>query len=518
MLRERRNAFAFWFGSAIVTLGVVLHLPMFWMARNMGFRLAGMPMDSGMLAGMALIVVGVIVAGYGLLPKGDLSHKHDGFRTMVPPEDAPLTRPHWMLMAVLAAALIIDIMKPASLGFVTPGMRDEYGISAATVALLPFSALVGTTVGSFVWGALADLYGRRASILLSSVMFIGTSICGAMPSLWWNVFMCFLMGAAAGGMLPVAYALLAELMPTKHRGWSLVLVGGIGAVGGYFAASALSSVLQPIFGWRIMWFLNLPTGLAMIALSPLLPESARFLQHMGRMEEARAVLARFGTIAVTSEAVEEDDDFVHLPPVAPEYVGTTIALTVAALTWSLVNFGLLLWLPGALVAEGNSVGLASAIIARSTLFAAPTILIATYLYSTWSTKGALMAMIAITAAGLAAFLLRDTRAIPFLDNPVVPLVLIIVGSTGVISMLLPYAAENYPVKIRGRATGWIAGWSKLGGLLAQGLSSVALVPAIGMAAGGIAGLCVLSFGLIAVFGHETKGRDLRQLEGVTKRA
>jgi putative MFS transporter len=256
----------------------------------------------------------------------------------------------------------------------------------------------------------------------------------------------------------------------------------------------------------------------MIALSPLLPESARFLQHMGRMEEARAVLAQFGTVAVSSEEREEDDDLVHLPPVAPEYVGTTIALTVAALTWSLVNFGLLLWLPSALVAEGNSVGLTSAIIARSTLVAAPTIIIATYLYSTWSTKGSLMAMIAITAVGLAAFLLRDTGTIPLLDSPVVPLVLIIVGSTGVISMLLPYAAENYPVKIRGRATGWIAGWSKLGGLLAQGLSTLALVPAIGTAAGGIAGLCVLSLGLIAVFGHETRGRDLRQLEGATERA
>ena len=147
----------------------------------------------------------------------------------------------------------------------------------------PSRRLCGTVVGSFVWGLLADIYGRRASILLSSVMFVGTSICGAMPSFWWNVFMCFMMGAAAGGLLPVANALLAETMPTKHRGWSLVLVGGIGAIGGYFAASALSALLQPLFGWRIMWFLNLPTGIILIALSPFLPESARFLQHMGRI-------------------------------------------------------------------------------------------------------------------------------------------------------------------------------------------------------------------------------------------
>ncbi len=45
-----------------------------------------------------------------------------------------------------------------------------------------------------------------------------------------------------------------------------------------------------------MWFLNLPTGLLLIALSPFLPESARFLMHMGRTAEAQAILARFGAV------------------------------------------------------------------------------------------------------------------------------------------------------------------------------------------------------------------------------
>ena len=166
----------------IITIGVGLHLPMFLMARDMNYMLAGMPMDTGMLAGMALIVLGILVAGYGLCPR-TLGSLHQGDSPLASssrrPEDAPLTSAHWRLMLVLAAALIIDIMKPASLGFVTPGMRMEYGLDrAAAVALLPFSALSGTVVGSFVWGLLADIYGRRASILLSSVMFVGTSICG----------------------------------------------------------------------------------------------------------------------------------------------------------------------------------------------------------------------------------------------------------------------------------------------------------------------------------------------------
>src|SRR6185437_11814741 len=78
------------------------------------------------------------------------------------------------------------------------------------------------------------------------------------------------------------------------RGWCLVLVGGIGSIGGYFATSALSALLQPTFGWRIMWLINLPIALILVALSAVLQESARFLQSMGRVREARETLARFG--------------------------------------------------------------------------------------------------------------------------------------------------------------------------------------------------------------------------------
>ena len=518
MHNERRSAVAFWLGSLIVAIGVVLHLPMYWMGRSMGFMLAGMPMDSEMYAGMALIVLGIVSAGYGLLPNAAVSADHHLPETLAPPEDAPLTRSHWLVMAVLALGLVIDIMKPASLGFVTPGMRVEYQIGKAAVALLPLSALAGTTLGSFVWGALADIYGRRAAIMLSAVMFIGTSICGAMPSFWWNVFMCFLMGAAAGGMLPVAYALLAELMPTKHRGWCLVLIGGIGALGGYFAASGLSAVLQPTFGWRIMWFLNLPTGLMLIALSPLLPESARFLMHVGRIHEARLTLARFGVVKQIAPVTEVESGDVHtpVPPVEPRYLGPTIALTLAALAWSLVNFGVLLWLPSALAASehidvGHAVGAAGSIIAKSTLLSAPVVLGCVWLYSAWSTKWSLVAMTAVMTGGLIALLLREV-GVGFLSNPLVPVTLLVVGASGVIAILLPYTAENYPIRFRGRATGWIAGCSKLGGLFAQGLSALALVPTLGVSAAVIAVLSGASLVLVAIFGRETKGRDLRDLE------
>jgi putative MFS transporter len=517
LFSDRRSPAAFWLGTLLTVAGVLLHLPMFVMARSMHYRLAGMPMGNGMLFGMALIIGGIAAALYGLRPKeasteGGLLHER-----IRAPEDAPLTLWHWTAGGALAMALVVDTMKISSLGFVIPGMQVEYGISSAGVALLPLSALSGATLFSFMWGALADHYGRRATILLSGVMFIGTSICGAMPSFQWNLVMCFLMGGSAGGMLPVAYALLAEIMPTRHRGWSLVLIGGAGTLGGYLVASGMSAVLQPEFGWRIMWFLNLPSGLLLIALSPLIPESARFLIHIGRPAEARATLARFGSVIVSPGNDWDEEaklDHSRLPPTDTRYVGTTVALTVVALAWGLVNYGVLLWLPGQLIAEGRDIGVAAAIIARSTFISVPVIALAAVLYSRWSTKGALLVMVGISAVGLVTVVLRES-GVHAATDPVIAITLLIVGSTGVISILLPYTAESYPLRIRGRATGWVAGISKSGGLVCQGLGSLALVPLIGTAALETAVPVVLGLALLALYGHETRGRDLRVLERIS---
>src|SRR3954464_14280879 len=80
----------------------------------------------------------------------------------------------------------------------------------------------------------------------------------------------------------------------------LVLLGGLGTTGGDLVASACAAWLEPQYGWRILWFLNLPTGLLLIALNRYLPESPRFLAHIGRNDEARAVLARYGVRVIDS--------------------------------------------------------------------------------------------------------------------------------------------------------------------------------------------------------------------------
>jgi putative MFS transporter len=290
-----------------------------------------------------------------------------------------------------------------------------------------------------------------------------------------------------------------------------VLVGGLGAVGGYFAASGLSALLQPIFGWRILWLLNLPTGLSLVLLGVLIPESAKFLLARGRREEAQQVMERFGSMARKTRPAEQ----VALergPAVAltgKAFFGKLVALSLAAICYGLVNFGLLLWLPADLVAKGYSMELTSSLLAQSALIAFPTIFVAAYVYSRLSTKWSVVGSVAVALAGLIGVFALE---LDLIGSPVLPVALLIVGTNALIAMLLPYAAESFPLRIRGRTTGTVAACSKAGGMLAQLLAILALVPQLDIVSVIIFVPTVAALMLVAWFGKETRGRDLRDLD------
>jgi putative MFS transporter len=187
------------------------------------------------------------------------------------------------------------------------------------------------------------------------------------------------------------------------------------------------------------------------------------------------------------------------------------ALVMAALCWSFVNFGLLLWLPTDLATRGYSVELASGILARSSLVALPTIALAAWLYARVSSKWTLVAMIALTVVGLVGALLP---AAWLSQEPVliVVIALLIVGTNGTIAVLLPYTAENYPLGMRGRATGLVAGSSKFGGVGVQLAALAGFIPTLVGAAAVLLVPAAASAGLIAWAGRETRGRSLRELE------
>lgn len=592
---SRRAVFAA--GSVLVVAGVALHVPAYWSMRDEHFMMAGMGMDPAMTTGMVLMVLGLGAAAWSLLPTRErTAARTSQARTTryAALDGAGFGRAHRALVAVLSVALVVDTMKPASLGFTVPGMRAEYGLSAAEASLLPLVAIGGTIAGSVLWGWLADLYGRRSTILLSALMYVATSVCGFMPSFGWNLVMCALMGMAAGGMLPTVYSLMSESVPARRRGWIVVAQSGFGAATGYLVASGCSTLLVPHYSWRILWLLGLPTGLLLLVLRRWIPESPRFLIETGQHEEAARVMARYGiravpAIAEDAEVAEDAGDRAtgaatgtpaavapaadgapgtrvnrsgpvgsderqsggdpgtrvnhRLTPagsdaepadgtgpvttagpgtgsrrfarlLSPPYRLQTWVIVLFAVSWGIVNWGFITFLPNFLTSAGAGTQ-ASSLLFLSSALALPATGVAAALYARWSSRKAMCLYAGATALVLTGYaVLRPERA-GHGGAMVVLTALLLITSGGMIALLAPYATEVYPTALRATGSGVAAAGGKAGGLFgplllssAPRLEGLALVSAVPLVAAGL---------VLWRYGTETRGKPLVEAVGPVRR-
>lgn len=506
-----------------VVAGVILHLPMYVEARDMGFHLAGMPLDVSMIVGMVLIVTGLAATFYGLIPRDHANARVSDVHIRVKAlDEVPISKRHVALMLVMAAAVTIDVMKPATLSFVLPGMTREYGLrsplhQSGTIpaALLPLAGITGTVLGSFLWGWMGDRLGRRPSILMAAMTFIATSICGSMPSFTLNMVMCFIMGLGVGGMLPIMFTIMAETIPARHRGWLLVLIGG-DVAGAYIVTSWLAAALVPSLSWRILWLIGFPTGILLILLSRWIPESPRFLLARGRTDEAAAIMERYGAVIVreperaTDPASAAGSRFDQL--FRPPFLRATLVVVLLGLGVGLVSFGFQLWIPSNLQKLGFAEGDANRMLRNSAIIGFPLNFLVAWLYGFWSSKKTLILVVTLTALSLFGFVVAGNSVA---TNRVLLYALLIMpiwGISSVVAVLSAYSTEIFPTRLRSRGSGLAAGISKAGGVAIITLVVFAIAPP-SIADTALIGAVPLALAALAIafYGPETRNRQLEEI-------
>jgi EmrB/QacA subfamily drug resistance transporter len=130
-----------------------------------------------------------------------------------------------------------------------------------------FTAYLLAEIASIpLWGRLADMYGRKRIFLLGMIIFlVGSALCGASTSMGELILFRAMQGVGAGCLLPVAQTIVADLYTLEQRARLSAVMSSV---------FGFSSVIGPLIGgfltdhlsWRWVFYVNLPIGIAAIAL------------------------------------------------------------------------------------------------------------------------------------------------------------------------------------------------------------------------------------------------------------
>jgi EmrB/QacA subfamily drug resistance transporter len=140
--------------------------------------------------------------------------------------------------------------------------------------------LLASTVSTPLWGKLGDLYGRKPLFQASIVLFLaGSALCGLSQNMVELIVFRAVQGLGAGGLLVLAQAIIADVVPPRDRGRYQGLFGavfGVTSVGG----PLLGGFFVDTLSWRWIFYLNLPIGAAaLLVIALALPAASEQRHH-----------------------------------------------------------------------------------------------------------------------------------------------------------------------------------------------------------------------------------------------
>lgn len=172
-----------------------------------------------------------------------------------------------LLLAMFLAALDQTIVATA-----LPTIGRQFG-DAENLSWVITAYLLSSTAVAPVFGSLADIYGRRATIIGSLSLFVaGSVMCATAPSLLMLILGRALQGLGGGGIMPVVQTVISDVVSPRERGQYQAYFSAVWVAGG-IGGPILGGVFAEHLSWSMIFWINLPLAAAALAL--LLPKMGK---------------------------------------------------------------------------------------------------------------------------------------------------------------------------------------------------------------------------------------------------
>jgi EmrB/QacA subfamily drug resistance transporter len=177
----------------------------------------------------------------------------------------------WRALPVILAAMFMAMFDYFVVNVAASSLQHDLHAGDAALELIVGGYGFAYASGLITGGRLGDLHGhRRLFILGMSVFAIASLLCGIAPNGWALVAFRILQGGTAALMVPQVLALINTMFPPEERAKAMSAFGatiGIGAVAGQVLGGVLLDVNLFGWGWRTIFFINVPIGIIAVALA-----------------------------------------------------------------------------------------------------------------------------------------------------------------------------------------------------------------------------------------------------------
>ena len=440
-----------------------------------------------------------------------------------------LTRNQKIMVAVIIAAACLEFFDYFIIAFVLAFITKPWALTFGSSAAILLSAGIGSIIGAFIWGTIADRIGRRPTFIATILTFsVASFLLAFTPEGSW-IYICvfrFVVGFGVGGFV-VDMPYVQEFLPTRMRGFVSSLVSVFVPIG-LLIGSFLAAYLVPTIGWRGLFMVGAVPAVLTLFIRSTIPESPMWAMRRGNLDQARrslawALMCRPEDVELNQPAVTEAwsrprfSELLRYPrSLAASWLGNIGAVTG--------EYGIILWGPTLLVLVLNTTPAhASTLMIGVSLVGVAGRLAFGYMSDRIGRKacGAIFGFGSAILLPLTAMTTQMT--VGSISLFWLMLMVTFFFADGGFSINGPYSAELWPSRLRATGMGSAYGFGSLGKIIGPlGLAMIvgssnfiapaAMLPAVLPAFLFLAGwylLAGLAYGLIGI---ETKGLTFEEID------